>query len=151
MRLSRRKCFPAVLTILLACDDGTAPPAILGTYVLESIGGQPLPVTVPTGTGYATTVFWSTLNLDASEHAVLTERSRLASPGDPGTEKVYTQRYSYRVTGASIAFEYSPPCPPNALCVAPPTGKLDGSTLILSYGQFTHSRPPSLYRVAGPD
>lgn len=152
MRLSCRKCLPFVFALPLACHDGTAPPpSILGFYVLESINSQPLPAIIQSGGGDTTTVFWSNLNLDGAGNAVLLEHIRHAHLNS-ATEATYTTGYLYRVIGDSIAFDYSPPCPPNALCVGPPVGKLANSTLTLSYGGSPPFRLPSFYRrISGVD
>lgn len=149
MRLARWKILPLVFTIPLACNDGTAPPpSTSGQYVLETVGGRSLPAIVHSGEGYTTTVIWSTLTFDAAGIAVLVERLRYTSPNDPATEVTHRTDYSYRVTGDRIAFDYSPPCPPNALCVEPPSGKLGNSSLILSWSGNPPWRPQALYRLA---
>jgi hypothetical protein len=145
MRLSCQKLFFLSLAFTMGCNDSTAPPSTTGVYMLESINGQPPPTNIFVGAEDTTTVFWSTLTFDASGHAVLVERMRHAHP-DEATEGTYTTRYSYRISGDEIIFDYSPPCPPNALCVEPPKGVVTGTQLILSYGTPPF-RPPSVYRL----
>ncbi len=152
MRLSGWKFLPHVFTLAPACDDGTAPPPQLrGNYVLESINSSPPPAIVLSREGYTTTVIWSTLDFDAGDYAILVQRIRYASPNAPPTEVTHTTRYSYRFNGESIAFDYSPPCPANALCVAPPTGKVDASTVTLFYAADSPFTGVSVYRLSGLD
>jgi hypothetical protein len=146
MRLFSWKCLPLVFTVL-ACQDGTAPPSTSGAYVLESVGTRPLPATIHSGEGYATIVLWSTLSFDQAGHAVLVERMRLTSPNAPATEVTHRTDYSYRVTGERITFDYSPPCPPNALCVEPPRGELGTSSVLLFWSGNPPWRPPAFYRL----
>jgi hypothetical protein len=152
MRLSRWQFLPVVLTLSLGCGEGTAPPEISGVYLLESINGQPLPRIIHDSEGYTTTVVWSTLTFDAAGHAALVERIRQTSPGNPQTEITQTTGYAYHFIGDSIAFDYSPPCPPDALCIGPPAGRVvDGSTLHLSYPGDPPFRPVSVFRLAESD
>lgn len=153
MHLSCQKAFILVVALTTACNESTAPP-ISGAYVLESIDGQSLPANIQAGGGDTITVFWSTLSLDAAGNAELVEHIRYVHPNSPPGEGTYTTGYVYRVTGNrvighNVAFDYSPPCPPNALCVEPPVGKIVGNTLTLFYGSPAF-RPPSFYRVVGP-
>ena len=148
MRVSRWTILPLVFTIPLACSDGTAPPpAILEEYYLESIDGRPLPATIHAGDGYTTTVLWSILSFDVAANARLVEGVRLTSPTDPPTEITRTTEYSYEVTGNHIAFDYRLGCQDTEVCVAPPTGTLDGTTLTLSWSTDSPRRS-ALYRLA---
>jgi hypothetical protein len=146
MRLSCQKAFVLAVAVTMACNDSTAPPSITDAYVLETINNQPPPVNIFVGPEDTTTVFSSTLTFDASGHAVLVERMRHAHPYGT-TEGTYTTGYSYRIgEDSKIIFDYSPPCPPNALCARTPVGEIIGTQLILSYGTPAF-RPPSLYRL----
>lgn len=152
MLFSCQKALLLVAVSTVACHDSTAPPvSILGSYALLSINGQGLPAIIQSGGGDTTRVFWSILTLDGAGNATIDEKTRRTRLNQPATEAIATSRYSYRVIGDSIAFDYSPPCPPNALCVGPPGGKLSGSTLTLSYSGNPPPRPPSIYRLLGPD
>lgn len=150
MRLSGRKCFPLVFALLVACTDGTAPLSPLsGEYVLQTVAGEPLPVTIVHSEGYETTVFWSILRLGAQGNAAIVEHVRTISPDRPTIEGTSTSTYSYRVIGDSIAFHY--PCNDTAICVEPPAGKVDGSTVTLIYSGLPPSRPPAVYRLSSGD
>ena len=85
---------------------------------------QPLPANIQAEGGDTITVISSDLTLDASGKAQLSEHIRYVHAGSPPGEDSYTTGYSYRITGGdvigqTIIFDYSPPCPPNALCGAP--------------------------------
>jgi hypothetical protein len=150
MRLSCQKAFILVAASTMGCTQTAAPP-ISGSYVLESINGQPLPANIQAEAGDTIAVLSSSLNLDGLGRAQLSEHIRYVHPNSPPGDVTYTQGYSYRIEGSrvigqSIVFDYSPPCPPNALCVAPPQGRFSGFKLILTYGSTPGSRPPSVYR-----
>lgn len=149
MQLSRWICLPLLLTVTLACSDGTAPPpAIANEYYMESVDGRPLPTTINSEGGYTTTVLSSFLVFDVAGKAQLVERVRLTSPSDPATETTHTQEYSYEISGNRIAFDYLQWCRDTTVCVAPPTGTLDGTTLTLSWSISWRSRRSALYRLA---
>jgi hypothetical protein len=150
MRLFGWRHLPLVLTLLLACDDGTAPPpAITARYGLESINGSPPPVTIHSRDGYTATVIWSTLSFDAAGKAALVERMRYTYPDEPPIEVTQTTGYSYRTVGNTIEFEYSPPCDDIAVCIGPPTGEMAASSLTLVFPGNPPYRPASLYRSLG--
>jgi hypothetical protein len=149
MGLSCQQAFLLVLPFTIACNQSTAPP-IAAHYVLESINNQPLPANIQAGEGDTITVISSSLTLDGAGTAQLMERIRYVHPGSPPGESIYTTGYSYRISGSriigqTVVFDYSPPCPPNALCAEPPVGRFMGSKLILSWGTTPSSRPPSVY------
>ena len=149
MRLSCQKAFILVASTI-ACSQTAAPPTS-GSYVLESINDQPPPANIQAEAGDTITVLSSSLTLDGLGRAQLSEHIRYVHPNSPAGDVTYTQGYSYRLTGSrvigqSIIFDYSPPCPPNALCAAPPEGRFSGFKLILTYGSTPGSRPPSVYR-----
>jgi len=55
-----------------------------------------------------------------------------------GGDVTYTTTYTYKITGDQIQFDFSPPCPPNALCVEPPKGTITESGLSLArYGAYS--------------
>ena len=155
MRLSCEKAFVLALTLTVACHESTTPPPLIaGVYLLESINSQPTPATVWASEGDTITVISGNLNLDGAGKAVLVEHVRFVHPNTGAGEATDTTGYVYRITrhrliGYDVAFDRSPPCPPNALCVGPPIGRVVGSTLTLSYDEF--ATRPYLYRRAGLD
>jgi hypothetical protein len=151
MRLSCQKAFIPVIVLTLACGDSTAPPSLApSAYSLETIGGRPLPAHIQASEGDTITVVASTLIFDGAGNATFTEHIRYVHPNSPPGEATYTVGYKYHiergVIGNYLAFEYSPLCPPNALCAEPPTGMIVGTQLILSFGNPTY-RPQSFYRL----
>ena len=149
MILSRWKYFVLVLGLPFACDSTALDPLTSDVYVLESVDGSPPPRVIHSNEGYSSTIVWSTLRLEeATATAVLVERVHSTFPDAPATDATETRRYAYQVEGEDVLFSYRPPCPPNALCVAPPTGKLGPSTVTLSWGDFQPLRSPALYRLA---
>ena len=130
MRLSGKTVFVAAMLATLGCDDVTAPPKLPAGFSLENISGRPLPTFVspiPEGP----TVIWASLYLAADGKASLAEARHEMTGGDV----VFTATYTYQINGNQIQFDYDPPCPPNALCAAPPRGTISGSRLTLAmYG-----------------
>ena len=145
MRLSCEKASVLALTLTIACHDSTAP-SPRDSYLLESVNGQPVPTVIRAGGGDTTTLFWATLTLDAAGKAEIVAATRRVSTSAPPREATDIARYSYRVFGDSIAFDYSPPCPPNALCVRPPYGKITGLTVNLFLG--ANPAASYIYRLA---
>jgi hypothetical protein len=43
---------------------------------------------------------------------------------DSGTHSITSRNYIYTIKGPTIEFDYSPPCPLNALCPVLPTGQI---------------------------
>ena len=128
MRLSRQPARPPHLHVLLflaiaavACTDPSDTPSIAAKFFLTDIDGQQLPYTRPSTNGsQSATIVSGSLILYNSGLAVL-EENQLKSAG--GVTLV-TSRLRYNISGATIEFSFETPCPPNAICVAPPTGEL---------------------------
>ena len=149
MQMRRWKYVLLIFALPLSCESSTAPaPSVSGVYVLENIGGSAPPKVIYSAEGYSETVLWSILDFDPAGHVILVERLRRTSPNTPPTELTQTMSYSYRVTDDGIVFELSEPCPPNALCMEPPTAAIVGSLLVLAYRGEPPFRPLSLYRLA---
>jgi hypothetical protein len=135
------------MLLAAGCSDSTAPPErVTAVYVLETIGGQPLPATVSTDIGGTTTVFWGTLSLDAAGKATIVEHRRNQS-GPNQQEQTSAGRTDYELTGTTIFV--GPPCLDDTLdCMPVRVGQIAATTLTLS---APLSEPPSLvyaYRVA---
>lgn len=115
MNLSCKTMLLATLASALACSDVTAPPA---DYMLIAVNGKALPTSwspIPE----APTILSGTLHLDGRRTATLTERRV-----ELGTAATITSTYTYKITGNQILFSFY--CPPNAGCIRPPAGTIDG-------------------------
>jgi hypothetical protein len=151
MQLSCRKCSALLLAIPLAChEQPTTPPPYSPPYVLQTVGNQPLPAVLYAAPGDTTTVLLGTISLSDDGTAAYTERIRSVRSGTPTTTADYKLTYRYEIIGDSVAFSYQTPCPPNALCVAPPGGRISGLNLTLSFGNPPW-RPPFQYFRWLPD
>ena len=130
MRLSCKTVLVGVIASIVACNDIASPPTPPAGYVLDNVNGRALPTFVspiPEGP----TILSATLQLNASGTASLTEFRREMD----GTHLNSTTNYTYLIAGNQIQFDYDPPCPPNALCAAPPKGAIGGARLTLEmYG-----------------
>lgn len=145
MNLSRQIAFVGVVLSALACSDPAGPRGLFPGYVLDNISGRALPTFV-SPIPEAPIILSATLQLHAFGKATLTERRREMVGG----EFTSTGHYTYVVTGNEIQFDYDPPCPPNALCAAPPHGFFVDSRLSLDmYGP--NSGVVYNFRFVAPD
>ncbi len=138
MRLPRLIGVAILSALAFSCSDSTAPPTrVTALYVLESIGGQPLPATYSPNQFATVTVFWGTLNLDAAGNASMAERRRRES-GTLQQERTNTWIKDYEITGENISI--GPTCGQDVLaadvlttdCYPKRVGQIAGSTLTLS-------------------
>jgi hypothetical protein len=146
MRLSRLIAVALASLVAAGCSDATAPPVrVTALYILESIGGQPLPTTFSPSQIETATVFWGTVNLDAEGNATLVEhrRSEFATSQH---ERTIARLTDYEISGETITV--GPPClhDPLADCYPKRVGQITGSTLTLS-AEFG-GPPVYLYRLA---
>ena len=126
MRLSCQKAL-LLLIATIACDNSNGPPPFPPiTYILDNIDGRPLP-TFSSPIPEAGTVVSGALLLGKSDDAIIIQR-RLQK----GIDVTDTTNYTYQIDGSTIAFDYNPPCPINALCAAPPKGTLVSSRIDLN-------------------
>jgi hypothetical protein len=145
MHLSCQKGFFLFAALTIACHESTTA-ASRDLYLLETVNGQPVPAIVNASATDTTTLLGAQLTLDAAGKAEIRAQTRHVSTYAPPRVATDVSRYSYRILGDSIAFDFSPPCPPNALCARPPYGKLIGSTVNL----FLAGNPDAsyIYRLA---
>jgi hypothetical protein len=86
--------------------------------MLVSVNGRPLPAII-SPIPETPTVLDGTLFLDGSGNAVFREHQRvMIAPG----EVTYTTNYTYAISDSKIEFHSATPCPPDAICAAPPAG-----------------------------
>ena len=126
MNLTRTTVLLAATVSTLACHDAGPPPVPPVTFTLDNINGRSLPMYL-SPIPEAPTVISAALLLETSGHATIIEH-RLQMAGGDVTD---TTTYTYKINGNEIQFDYSPPCPPNALCVAPPKGTITSSRVLL--------------------
>jgi hypothetical protein len=133
MRLTRLIGASLIGALAAACSDTTAPPPtrVTALYVLQSVGGQPLPAIFSPRSGETATVFWATLNLDAAGNAIFAEHRRRESSNFQ-QERTNSRLTDYEINGENIAI--GPPCPndPLADCYPKRYGQIRDSTLTLS-------------------
>ena len=131
MRLSCQKACLLLIVSAIACNDTTAPTRVTALYVLESIGGQPLPASFSAHSGQTATVFMATLNLDPAGNAALVEyrRREFSTFQQEGRNSRLTD---YEIVGENITI--GPPCPHDLLadCYPKRYGQIRDSILTLS-------------------
>lgn len=118
MNLVRKVAVAASLGFAIACHDTSGPPALPANYMLVSVNSRPLP-TVTSPIPEAPTVLDGTLFLDGAGNAVVREHQHvMIAPG----EVTYTTNYTYTISDSKVEFHSATPCPPDAICAAPPVG-----------------------------
>ena len=142
MNLSSRKFFFLALALVIACRDSTGPAVVLAQFELTDINGRALPT--PQANTPTPIILSSTVTLDEAGNATIIERRTEGG----GAEVTYTSHYTYTITGDQIEFDYSPPCPPNALCAAPPKGTFLLDRLSLEMGRINTDPILYNYRLA---
>jgi hypothetical protein len=123
MHLSRWLSITSIAITFTACTDNLAPAAIAGAYGLHDINGRPVPTYEAATPGATRTINTASVGLDFGGTADLIQD--ITEFG--GTRDTVTTRYTYRIKGHDLIFAFSPPCPPNASCISPPTGTITSS------------------------
>jgi hypothetical protein len=131
MRLSRQKAFIFVAAFTVACHETTSPPAVLRSFVLESVESQPVPVVIHASGADTTWLYSASLALYEGGTADIAARTRQVHATLPPREATDTAHYLYRIIGDSLALDY--PCRDTATCVAPPFGKFTTGTTVTLY------------------
>ena len=115
----------AAVISAIACHDVSGPPGMPANYVLRNISGRSLPTFFWTDSPESPTILGSALFLDGAGNATVVEVQQPTTGGSV----TYTTNYRYVIDGDAVEFEIE--CPPNALCIRPPTGVFHGSHLLL--------------------
>ena len=137
MRLSCQKAFILVVIFTMACHETTSPPAVLRSFVLESVNTQPVPVVIQASGGDTTLLYWASLTLYEGGTADVAAHTRQVHATLPPRETTDTVHYSYRIIGDSLALDQ--PCLDTAMCAGPPFGKFTNATTVtLYYGFIGH-------------
>ena len=144
MRLISQKAFLLFVLSALACSDTGGPGAVRARFDLDNIDGRSLP-TYPAATpGLTPTILSNTVVLNDDGHAAIIEHRTQWN----GVDVTDTTTYTYTIAGNEIQFAFSPPCPPNALCIAPPRGTIFGPLLSLEMGHVNSYIIHYNYRLA---
>jgi len=138
MRLRCQKSLLLLALFTLACHDATGPQTVNARFELQNIDGRPLPTPPAFTPGMTPTILSSVITLDQSGTASFTEHRTEWN----GVDAVYQWTYTYKIVGDRIAFE-APPCPPNAICADPPTGRIFINRMTLEAGHINST--PILY------
>ena len=147
MQLSRWTFLVAVFASFLACHDSPTAPVFDQPYILFGVGDHLLPATISASPGDTLSAIAGAVTLSATGRASIFERIRSVHPGSGVTLTESTTNYTYRIIGDSLAFDYDARCPPDAICVGPPGGKLIGTSLTLTFGNPAYSPPFQYFRV----
>jgi hypothetical protein len=152
MRLLSRNGFLLSLSLafVISCRDSSGPATVSARFELNDIDGRALPTPPAFTPGLTPTILSSTITLDEAGNAAVTVHR---TEWD-GRDVTSTSHYTYKITGSSpiggsnIEFDYSPPCPPNALCARPPRGSLFMGRLSLEMGYVNSDPILYNYRLA---
>lgn len=147
MGLSCQKAFVVAAFFTAACGEPSAPPLVLGLFTLETVDSRPVPLVIRAEGADTLTLLSATVTFDAAGKARIALHTQSVTGMNAPREATDTARYSYVIVGDSITFDYDPPCPPNALCVGPPYGKLTSTTLTLFYRIRPDASIPYVYRM----
>ena len=162
-RTSRLLLFPVLAGLLGlgGCDSATfSRGEVAGTYVLASIGGDPLPVVAEDDAFFRVTVLSGALELrpgDALSEEIVVRRVLNRTSSQPESEEEVVSPFGYELEGDRIAISYM--CPPNALCTPGPhvrgrvTGdevRLDGPGGPWVYSRLGDPEPDGGRAAAGP-
>jgi hypothetical protein len=120
MRLIRWTGLFSLACLVIACSDNTGPKTLEAQFVLHDIGGRLLP-TYPAATpGLTPTILDGTIALEPSGDATIVEHRTEWN----GVDATYSTPYRYQIRGNVVEFSRLEPCPPAAICAAPPQGRL---------------------------
>ena len=150
----------SVLAITPGCRQGTDPEpseALIGTWVLRTANGAPLPFVVSVsqtsfGGTETYTLLADTLVFDAGGEVVRVSTWRHVSEA-PVSDTVYTNRYpmQYRRAGDRVELGWFPDCGPLANCAPNDFGRVVGRVLELdAHTALTRpGTPPRFHYEAG--
>jgi hypothetical protein len=130
MRVRSQKVALLVIVSCIACHDATGPVTVSAEYTLANIDGRPVPTYLAATPGPTATIISSTLTLNSTGKAVMTEHRSDVFEG----ERTYTNTYDYRIDGDHIEIGSFKLCAPNAICVPNKIGTIssDGLTLVIN-------------------
>lgn len=147
MRLVRPIAIAVAGVLVAGCSDAAAPPQWMNAaYILESIGGQPLPVTFPPSGGETVTVLSGSLHLNEFGGVGIVER-RLTEFASSQEDRTITWVTDYERSDEAITVSSTCHGPSPSDCIPKRVGQLAGSTLTLS--AELGGGPIYLYRLTG--
>jgi hypothetical protein len=130
--LGVRSILIAIVAACLGCIDSTGPVPIGPKYVLESVGGEPLPALTMSQAGATETAVADTLLFDIE----VREKGRVEHHEVNGyLSNVYHATYALDYVLKDGVLSFLPnPCPPGADCIfAEHTGRFAGDKFIITY------------------
>jgi hypothetical protein len=131
MRLFGQKVLLLVAVSTIGCRDANGP-FESQQFVLQDINGRSLPTYLSATPGATPTIVSGSLTLSNDGQAMIAEH-RIEWDG---TERDAQTSYTYKIDGDKIVFDFGTPCPPNALCAAPPVGTVTPSGLSVDWAPF---------------
>jgi hypothetical protein len=136
--LASRAAAALTLVVLAAgCDDATGPARLHGTFILESVGGDPLPA--PTRAGGPLVLAPETIRGDTITFLGASARGfpRIAHRAwynmEGGGARLSAYEEEYRLDGGTLVF-IPPLCPPGANCIfVPRTGRVVDGRFVVTF------------------
>lgn len=129
MRLAGQKVFLLLIPCILACRDTSGPSTVSARFVLHDVNGRSLPTYFSATPGLTLTILSSTVVLDRTGQAVVTEHQTLWN----GSDFTSTINYTYKISGTQITFAL-PPAPIDP-ARNPPKGTITSAGLTLEMAQ----------------
>jgi hypothetical protein len=124
MRLSCQKFSLVLFLLAIACSDPAGPDTVLARFELQSINGRSLPTYLAVTPGPSATIFSSTITLDKSGKAVITEHRDDMLIG----ERTYTYTTTYTIDGLTLNIA-GQTCLAYPDCIGPRVGRLVNTRL----------------------
>ena len=122
-----------VLVGFTGCESVLDPSGVAGTYVLESVGGRPLPAVVWDDEFVRATILADTFRLhsDGTGTRVYALDVKYLKESQRDGKAVFDRQVSYQLKGNDIALTHV--CGPAELCAPPPhhTGRISSAALRL--------------------
>jgi len=118
MRLLCLKALLPVVAFTMACHETTSPPAVLRSFVLESVDTQPVRGDPRVWRRHHVAEYWAGLTLYEEDCPISPRNTRQVHPTLPPREATDTAHYSYRIIGDSLSrLSMSD----TAICAGPPS------------------------------
>lgn len=132
MPLGRLRALVSLVCLAIACTSPSEPGSFTARFELSDINGRSLPTYQVATPGLTPTILSSTIVFDQTGVAKFTDHFTTSD----GRDVTNVLNYTYSLSGNEILFAPVTPCPPNANCIAPPTGTLLANRLSVRIGQY---------------